>query len=758
MTNTDAPSDVVEQAEKLRKELAHHNRQYYELDQPEISDAQYDVLFRELQALEKQFPTIASPDSPTLRVGGAALDKFSKVEHRQPMLSLDNAFSEKELNDFEQRIKDRLKSKTTSIEFVAEPKLDGLAVSLIYQDGVFTQGATRGDGNTGEDITPNLRTIRSLPLRLDDAPAGRIEVRGEVFIDKGAFEELNRHQAKHKEKVFVNPRNAAAGSLRLLDSTITAQRPLRIIVYAMGLIEVENTLPETHWDMLQWFSRMGLPVSDQSETLSGASACQQYYERMIDTRDSLPYEIDGIVFKVNSLKQQQDLGFVSRAPRWAVAYKFPAEEATTQLLSVDFQVGRTGALTPVARLEPVFVGGAMVSNATLHNMDEVARKGVMVGDTVTVRRAGDVIPEVVGAIVSKRPDDAARIMLPESCPVCTSPVIVSDDVAVAKCSGGFNCAAQRREALKHFVSRRAMNIDGLGEKLIDQLLERHMVNRPSDLYSLTKEQLLELDLVAEKSAENLLNAIDSSKQTTLGRFIFALGIPEVGETTARQLAAHFGDIDKLAAASHEYFVPTGIPGIGKTRAVRIIETLQSLPQQDSDLVASKPALEKWLSEHLSGIKPAEIDALLDRFPSVSSLRSITSADIQSKGESRVEGVGATMATFIVDFFNHTDNAKEIRSLLGAGIQWSTSAGTEAADAPTDDSLAGSVYVISGKFTNMSRDEITAALVAKGAKVTGSVSKKTTALICGEAAGSKLAKAEALGIEVFTESALDKLLS
>lgn len=749
MDGTEVTPEVKRRIKKLRDEIDHHNRQYHELDQPEVLDAEYDVLFRELQSFEKQYPSLITPDSPTCRVGAAPLEKFAKVEHRQAMLSLDNAFSEKELNDFNQRIKDRLKLKVATIEYVAEPKLDGLAVSLVYEDGVFVQGATRGDGNTGEDITPNLRTIKSLPLSLKDAPDGRIEVRGEVFIEKAAFEALNAHQARQNDKVFVNPRNAAAGSLRLLDSSITALRPLRIIIYAMGLIEIDDALPETHWDMSQWFSAMGLPVSDQAQKLSDISQCQKYYDRILANRESLDYEIDGIVFKVNSLQQQIDLGFVSRAPRWAVAYKFPAEEATTQLLSVDFQVGRTGALTPVARLEPVFVGGAMVSNATLHNMDEVSRKGIYIGDTVIVRRAGDVIPEVVGAVASKRPADAAEIKLPAECPVCASPVIVSEDVAVAKCSGGFNCNAQRREVLKHFVSRRAMNIDGLGEKIIDQLLERKMVSRPSDFYQLTKDQLLELDLVADKSADNLLNAIDASKQTTLGRFIFALGIPEVGETTAKQLAIHFGAIHALSAAPYDYYVPTGIPGIGKTRASRIVETLESLPGD------TKPeSLKEWLSGNLTGVKPAEVDVLLSRYPETHQLQNLSVAEIQSKGESRVEGVGQTMAGLIVDFFASADNHKEINALIEAGVQW------ESATVPNDgdESLAGNIYVISGKFTDMSRDQITAALVEKGAKVTGSVSKKTTALICGEAAGSKLAKAQSLGVEIIDENALAGLLN
>lgn len=753
MATSKVPAESAQRAATLRDELNHHNYLYHVMDAPELPDSQFDKLFRELQSLEEQHPSLQQPDSPTLRVGGVAQEKFPKVEHRQSMLSLGNAFSAEELSDFDKRIRDRLKIKTATIEYVAEPKLDGLAVSLIYNDGVFVQGATRGDGQIGEDITPNLRTIKSLPLILKDAPVGRIEVRGEVFIDKKAFEQLNKDQEKKQDKVFVNPRNAAAGSLRLLDSTITASRPLRITIYSMGLLELDDQTPSTHWDMLEWFGSMGLPISTVSKKLDGIDACQNYYEDILKRRASLDFEIDGVVFKVNDFDRQETLGFVSRAPRWAVAYKFPAEEASTQLLSVDFQVGRTGALTPVARLEPVFVGGAMVSNATLHNMDEVARKGIMVGDIVVVRRAGDVIPEVVSALASKRPTSAAVITLPEKCPVCDSPVLISTDVAVAKCSGGFVCTAQRREALKHFVSRRAMNIDGLGEKVIDQLLSRDMVNRPSDFYELTKEQLLELDLIAEKSAENLLDSIEQSKKTTLGKFLYALGIPEVGETTARQLANHFGQLEPLMVTPIDYFVPTGIEGIGKTRAeaiVKIVQEKQSLPKGDG--------LREWLLDVIPRAKPAEVDALLQKFPEPASLKKLDVNDIQSKGDSRVEGVGQIMAELIVAFFSNKDNRDEIHNLRRVGVEWAEKAPAEENTESAQGSLIGNIYVITGKFDGISRDEIAASLVAQGGKVTGSVSKKTTALICGEAAGSKLAKAEALGIEIIGETGLNSLLS
>ncbi|OED38301.1 hypothetical protein AB833_20325 [Chromatiales bacterium (ex Bugula neritina AB1)] len=768
------PDKTVQRIEELRKLLHYHNHRYHVLDDPELPDPAYDALFRELQALEKEHPDLQTLDSPTLRVGAPAQDKFTKVEHRMPMLSLDNAFAPQDLLDFDRRIKDRLKAHISTdsvhsdpalfssarVDYVAEPKLDGLAVSLVYLDGVFSQGSTRGDGLIGEDITPNLRTIKNLPLSLKDAPTGRIEVRGEVFIDKRSFEALNEEQRKKNDKVFVNPRNAAAGSLRLLDSSITAGRPLKLIAYSIGLTEVEGELPDNHWDTLQWLASMGVPIGQDSALLNGIECCQQYYDDILDRRQSLSFEIDGVVFKVNHFTLQNALGFVARGPRWAIAHKFPAEEATTRLLAVDFQVGRTGALTPVARLEPVFVGGAVVSNATLHNMDEVERKGVKVGDTVIVRRAGDVIPEVVGAIESERPSNAETISLPDRCPVCDSAVIVSDDAAVAKCSGGLICSAQRREALKHFVSRRAMNIDGLGEKLIDQLLQRKLVSRPSDLYHLTREQLLELDLVADKTADNLLASIENSKETTLGKFLYALGIPEVGEVTARQLASHFGGIEGLAGANVEYFVPRGIEGIGEVRAntianyLREATDLPSVIKRNSTDPAAIQALKSWMQTSIPKIKQQEIDKILEKYPTTEALQQIQSTEIQSRGGSRVEGVGETMAELIVGFFASPQNTDEISRLQAVGVHWTD----RHVESSSDDSLSGNTYVITGKFADIKRDDIAAALQARGASVTGSVSKKTTALVCGESAGSKLTKAEALGIPIIDEAGLQELIS
>jgi DNA ligase (NAD+) len=753
MSATDKKNRAIE----LQKKLNRYNYLYHVEDSPEIPDAEYDQLFRELQQLEAENPDLQTPDSPTLKVGAAPLDKFEKVEHRLPMLSLGNAFGERELSDFDKRIKDRLKA-TTTIDYVAEPKLDGLAVSLVYIDGIFVQGATRGDGNTGEDITPNLRTIRNLPLQLvAGAPAGRIEVRGEVFLDKQSFLKLNQEQEKNNAKVFVNPRNAAAGSLRLLDSSITATRPLRIYIYSTGLVETDAELPATHWDTLMWLEGMGLPVNRASARCKGVEACQTYYEKTLSGRESLDYEIDGVVFKVDDLELQRTLGFVARAPRWAVAYKFPAQEVTTQLLEVDFQVGRTGALTPVARLEPVFVGGAMVSNATLHNMDEIERKGIMIGDIVVVRRAGDVIPEVVSAVVSERKAESRPIELPKQCPVCESPVERLSGVAVAKCTGGFSCAAQRREALKHFVSRKAMNIDGLGEKIIDQLLERNLVNWPSDLYALTREQLLDLDLVKDKKADNILQALEQSKQTSLGRFLFALGVPEVGETTAEQLAEHFGSIDKLQDASLAYFIPEGISGIGDVTAQSVVDAVHSsnaVKTLTDDATAAE--LAEWLTTTVPALKPAAVDTLVARYPTLDALRKVDVNAIKSNPSPTVEGVGEIMATHIVNFFASASNRSEIERLISAGISWPNVATQPAAG--TEQKLAGETIVITGKFTRLSRDEISAALQAMGARVTGSVSKNTTALVCGEAAGSKLKKATDLGVRIIDEAELDRILS
>lgn len=560
---------VKEKAESLRQQIRHHNYRYHVLDDPEIPDAEYDRLMRELQALEDEHPDLVSPDSPTQRIGGEPIAAFGTVEHELPMLSLSNAFSEDELREFHRRVADRLELEDAAddLEYAAEPKLDGAAVSLLYVDGVLTRGATRGDGTRGEDITHNVRTIDSVPLRLiGDAPAGKLEVRGEVFMPKAEFEVYNKKAREAEEKTFVNPRNAAAGSLRQLDPKLTASRPLDIYVYSVGIAEGAE-LPDTQSGILEQLQEWGLKTCPERDVVKGIDGCLAYYEALQERRDELAYEIDGVVYKVDNLSYQRELGFVSRAPRWAIAHKFPAQEEMTVLRGVEFQVGRTGALTPVARLEPVFVGGVTVSNATLHNIDYLRSKDVHIGDTVIVRRAGDVIPQVVSVIESRRPDDARGVRLPRKCPVCGSKVVREGGEAVARCTGGLYCAAQRAESLKHFVSRRAMDIDGLGSKLIDQLVELERIKTPADLYELELDELVELERMGEKSAKNLVDAIEKSKETTLARFLYALGIRDVGEATAAGLAAYFGGLEAIMDASEEDLLE--VPDVGPIVASKI---------------------------------------------------------------------------------------------------------------------------------------------------------------------------------------------
>lgn len=664
---------VQEQIEALRTEIRHHNHLYYVLDDPQIPDAEYDRLFRELQALEDAHPEFIRSDSPTQRVGGEALSEFGSVRHELPMLSLANVFSEEELDHFDRRIHERLKDET-ELEYVAEPKLDGLAISLLYENGVLVRAATRGDGETGEDVTANVRTIQSVPLRLlgEDYPA-RLEVRGEIYMPKAGFNQLNQGLAAENLKTFANPRNAAAGSLRQLDPRITAQRPLEMFCYSLGIAE-SGQLPNTHYEILQQFKAWGLRVCPEIKIVQGAKACMGYFNELGARRASLPYEIDGVVYKINSLKTQQELGFVSRAPRWAIAHKFPAQEAMTELEAVEFQVGRTGALTPVARLKPVFVGGVTVSNATLHNMDEIERKDVRVGDFVIVRRAGDVIPEVARVVLDKRPVSTQVITLPAQCPVCGSEVKRSEEGAVARCTGGLYCPAQVKEAIKHFASRRAMNIDGLGDKLVELFFEQGLIRHIDDLYRLTKEQLVALERMGEKSAEKVLTALQASKATTLERFIYALGIRDVGESTAKSLARHFGSLEALQAANEE--------------------TLKRVPD-----------------------------------------------------------VGPISAASITQFFKEEHNAKTIHNLRDLGVQWVNYEAKSAEALP----LAGKTYVITGTLSRP-REDIKADLESLGAKVSNSVSKKTTALIAGAEAGSKLEKAESLGVLVLDEAGLVDLLN
>mgnify|MGYP000421550356 FL=1 len=565
-------SDTLEQARKkvaeLRNTLNEYNYHYYVLDDPSIPDAVYDRDMQSLIALEKQYPSLQSPNSPSQKVGGEALSAFEQVTHDVPMLSLDNAFDEESLLAFEKRLKDRLKD-TSSLHFSCEPKLDGLAVSILYENGELVRAATRGDGQVGENITANVRTISNVPLTLrGDAHPDRVEVRGEVFMPREGFAKLNEHQKNAGGKVFANPRNAAAGSLRQLDSKITAKRPLMFYAYSLGVVQPDNfTLPTTHSERLSQLGKWGLPLCPDIDTAEGGRGCLDYYHHILEKRDNLPYDIDGVVFKVNRIDLQAALGFVARAPRWAIAQKFPAQEEVTKLLDVEFQVGRTGAITPVARLEPVFVGGVTVSNATLHNQDEITRLGVKVGDTVVIRRAGDVIPQVVSVVDTKRTGSENDIAFPSQCPVCGSQVEKLEDEAVARCTGGLICAAQRKQALKHFASRKAFDIDGLGDKLVDQLVDADLVHSPADFFTLSLGDVVGLERMAEKSASKLLSSLEASKQTTLAKFLYALGIREVGEATAANLAAHFETLDAIRDASIEALVE--VQDVGEIVATHI---------------------------------------------------------------------------------------------------------------------------------------------------------------------------------------------
>ena len=666
------PAEVQQRAVELREQIAHHNYRYYVLDAPEVPDVEYDRLFRELQALEAQYPQLVTPDSPTQRVGGEPLKGFAEVRHEIPMLSLGNVFSEEELVDFDRRVREGL--GIDEVEYSAEPKLDGLAISIRYEQGMLVRAATRGDGATGEDVTQNVRTIDAVPLRLYGKHWPEVlEVRGEVYMPKAGFDALNERQREKGEKSFANPRNAAAGSLRQLDPRITATRPLTMYCYGVGVVQ-GSTLPGTHSAIMEKLKGWGLRVCPEARVVKGMQGCHRYYRAIEGKRDSLPYDIDGVVYKVNSLARQQELGFVSRAPRWATAHKFPAQEEMTVLNDVEWQVGRTGALTPVARLEPVPVAGVIVSNATLHNPDEIARKDVRIGDTVIVRRAGDVIPEVVGVVMSKRPDNARTIQTPEHCPVCGSAVERDEGEAVPRCSGGLYCSAQRKNAIKHFASRRAMDIDGLGDKLVEQLVDEGLIHDVADLFSLTQEQIAGLDRMGDKSAANLVTALDRSRETTLERFLFALGIREVGESTARTLARHFGTLQRIETAGEE------------------------------NLLA-------------------------------------------------VEDVGPVVAHHIHTFFGQEHNVEVIEKLTRAGVHWPDIEVRETGEQP----LAGQTYVLTGSLASMTRDEAKERLQALGAKVSGSVSKKTSVVVAGEDAGSKLAKAESLGVEVWDEQRLLEFL-
>ncbi|HEV8334242.1 MAG TPA: NAD-dependent DNA ligase LigA [Steroidobacteraceae bacterium] len=660
----------------LRQQIEHHNYRYHVLDDPEVSDAEYDRLMRELKALEEQYPDLVTPDSPTQRVGATPVSELQEVVHARPMLSLDNAFADEDVVAFDRRVRERLED-VEQVEYSAEPKLDGLAISFRYESGRLVQAATRGDGLRGEDVTHNVRTIKAVPTVLRGAPPKLLEVRGEVFMLIAGFKAMNQRAVERGERTFVNPRNAAAGSIRQLDPRQAEGKPFDVFFYNVG--ETEGwKLPAKHSEALQQLREWGLKISPLLRIVQGAAGCLQYYRDVGAKRAGLPYEIDGVVYKVNRFVQQRELGFVARAPRWAIAHKFPAHEENTIVKGVEFQVGRTGALTPVARLEPVFVGGVTVSNATLHNMDEVRRKDVRIGDTVVIRRAGDVIPEVVKVIVERRPQPAPpEVQLPAKCPVCDSAVEREEGEAVARCTGGLVCAAQRKEAIRHFASRRALDIDGLGTKIIDQLVESDppLVHSPADLYTLTAEQLAALDRMGEKSAENLVSAIEDSKQhATLPRFLYALGIRDVGEATAAALANHFGSLQELQSASEEQIQE--VPDVGPVVAAHVHKFFQE--KHNRDVIAA-------LVKHVH---------------------------LQSQARKAAQGEGP---------------------------------------------LAGKTFVLTGSLDSMSRDDASDRIAALGGKVSGSVSKKTSYVVAGAEAGSKLAKAQELGVAVLDEKAFLKLI-
>ena len=675
---------TVKRIAEICQQIHQYNHQYYVLDEPSVPDAEYDRLMRELLALEAEFPQLKTMDSPSQKVGGAALKSFSQVTHQLPMLSLDNVFSPDEWQAFVKRIKDRLKSEH-DFAICAEPKLDGLAVSLRYENGVFVQAATRGDGSVGENITENVRTIKSIPLRLqgDDYP-DILEVRGEVFMPKSSFESLNQQAIKKGEKGFANPRNAAAGSLRQLDSKIAAKRNLAFYAYGIGYVGASETnddqgvdetwLANSHYQRLCQIKALGLPMCPEVKLLDNADKVEAFYQDILQQRDALSYEIDGTVFKVDDIELQEQLGFVARAPRWATAYKFPAQEELTILEAVDFQVGRTGAITPVARLKPIFVGGVTVSNATLHNQDEINRLGIQINDTVIIRRAGDVIPQIVSVVLDRRPENAQVISFPSECPVCQSAVIKAEGEAVLRCTGGLYCQAQRKEAIKHFASRKALDVDGLGDKLVEQLVDEGLIKTPADLFKLTELDVSTMERMGKKSADNLINGLLAAKKTTLAKFVYALGIREVGETTASNLAFYFLTFDAIKLATEEQ--------------------LQKVPD-----------------------------------------------------------VGVIVAKNIVNFFAQSHNVEVVEELETI-MSWPT------IEAKSDDELPlkDQTFVLTGTLSQMGRNEAKAALQALGAKVSGSVSAKTHYLVAGEKAGSKLTKAQDLGVSVLTEDEMIALIN
>ncbi|MCF7533792.1 NAD-dependent DNA ligase LigA [Pseudomonas petrae] len=760
---------------ELRAELDQHNYRYHVLDEPSIPDVEYDRLFHELKALEAENPHLVTPDSPTQRVGSAALSAFTQVRHEIPMLSLGNAFEETDMIEFDRRVNEGLDLPAASkkVEYSCEPKLDGLAVSLLYQNGALVRGATRGDGTTGEDISVNVRTVRNIPLKLHGKGwPDTLEVRGEVFMSKAGFERLNASQLEVGGKTFANPRNAAAGSLRQLDSKITANRPLEFCCYGIG--QVSHDIADTHTGNLQQLKEWGMPISREMKIAHGIKDCLKYYHDIGEKRLSLPYEIDGVVFKVNSIAAQRELGFRAREPRWAIAHKFPAMEELTELLDVEFQVGRTGAVTPVARLKPVKVAGVTVANATLHNMDEVARLGLMIGDTVIIRRAGDVIPQVVQVVQERRPEDARAVEIPQTCPVCGSQVertqlikrskgkeTVSEG-AVYRCVGRLACGAQLKQAIIHYVSRRAMDIEGLGDKTIEQLVDEKLIGSPADLYKLKYEQIIDLEGFAEISSKKLLKAIDDSKKPTLARFIYALGIPDVGEETAKVLARSLGSLDRVIVALPE--VLTYLPDVGLEVAHEIhsffedehnqnvigalLGECQMALQDMGDLgaeFAASATLGGLLDKlNIPSVGPGAAQKLADRFGTLEAVVKADWLDMrQTLPEKQAQAVRA--------FFDVQENAQRAiaieQQLKDFGMHWQSEKKV-VEGLP----LAGQTWVLTGSLELMSRDVAKEKLEGLGAKVSGSVSAKTHTVVAGPGAGSKLTKANELGLTVLDEEA------
>ncbi|CAD5108960.1 NAD-dependent DNA ligase LigA [Zestomonas carbonaria] len=782
---------AVERIAALRSELDAHNYRYYVLDEPSVPDAEYDRLFNELKALEAEHPELVTPESPTQRVGGAALDAFGEVRHEVPMLSLGNAFEEDDLREFDRRVREGLADQLPAgdlfgdgavVEYNCEPKLDGLAVSLLYEHGLLVRGATRGDGSTGEDISANVRTVRNIPLKLHgEGWPERLEVRGEVFMSKEGFDAMNARQLESGGKTFANPRNAAAGSLRQLDPRITASRPLEFCSYGVGLVQGE--LPDTHHGILQALKAWGLPISRELKLARGVEECLDYYRDIGERRQDLPYEIDGVVFKVNNLAWQRELGFRAREPRWAIAHKFPASEELTELLDVEFQVGRTGAVTPVARLKPVQVAGVTVSNATLHNMDEVARLGLMIGDTVIIRRAGDVIPQVMAVVLDRRPADARPVHIPEHCPVCGSQVERTQLVkrskggresisegAVYRCVGRLACAAQLKQAIIHFVSRRALDIEGLGDKIVEQLVDTGLIASPADLFTLTYEQVVALEGFADLSTRNLLAAIDGSRRPTLARFIYALGIPDVGEETAKVLARSLGSLERIQQARPE--VLTYLPDVGAEVAYEIRNFFED--DHNSKVIAQ---LRKHIALQEEGDVHAEFAASVSlgefiarlEIPFIATTGAQKLADQAGSLEgvitlsqdwltlSVMKGINEKAKQSLRDFFADSANVARAeaieRQLRDFGMHWNSEKKV-VEGLP----LAGQTWVLTGTLEAMSRDVAKEKLETLGAKVAGSVSAKTACVVAGPGAGSKLAKANELGVRVMDEEGLLALLA